>query len=271
MNSEILREHQIMSAKIKKLPDANFDLWTSQQKEWLIHRKKYWTTIGYLFDFYQAKMLGNKPHFAKWFEDTHDLQKEQFMIKSAWHFSQLQLIIEGFDTIRIFAYKEKRSFPFKTPRELFAKTIQEIANFEFIQTAGSPKIKSGMSLTKIRESFSHELMFWEKKLSTEKHNDYLHYLKQSHLWSDYWMYPIWRYKYDDKTQSKMKEDADFQVAFHAHLVRLKSYRNFLLTPPKSKDAYIVSLKWSAGHPYEPKTGHVPILALNTPLVLLNIT
>lgn len=243
-------EHTNLVSSLRKLPDTKIKLHTKPQRQWLAHRRGHWQTIAVLIDYRQAEDYGYRPILSSGFDVLHPKQQENFLVSANLYYSQLQLIISQFDYLENFALKQGRDFPFSNPRHLFAEILREIANSEFTEQVCSDHPQNH-SLTDNRKSVNHHIKFWQKRLKDKQDEaDFIKFSKTSLLWSDWWIYPVWKSWQETRTNP----DPKFKYCFERHLEAMKNFKKLIETPNTDKEGVFLSCThWQRGYPFDPKS------------------
>lgn len=233
---------------IRSLPDIPvIKLWTPQQKSWYEYRNREWDFIAAFIGFRQLQELGCNPSLnVNTYCDPQIL--DLLISKGNIYFFEFQLIIDQFDEIREFSFRDKRGFPFSNARQLFFQVLQELSNSETEDVCGN-RINQGPSATQLKKGFKKLCHFWHKKLDKEELSKFINYLRSSPEWCDFWIYAVWEVYYRSSKQSKR-----FKYLWDVHLEALKVFDGLLSQSSKKTGVLFTTPRWSAGYAHEPKSG-----------------
>lgn len=182
MTNIIPQEHKILIDAIKKLPEFSIlTLWTPHQFAFLKDKQQYWTYLGERIDYHQKIQLGFRPTEPSLPDTLHDLLREQVRVAGDYLFWMLQVVIEGFDDVKIFVTRKQGEFPFNDPRELFAQMCHEFSYIE-VSKIISHDIGVGETLTKIRSAQSLTGKLLRFSLSEKEEKELCCSLEASGFW-----------------------------------------------------------------------------------------
>lgn len=236
-------EHQEMILAIKCLPDnEDIKLWTLYQKPMLINQDNYWNNFAIRIDYLQKIQAGFLLEDPIDDEVLHPLQRELIDVESRYKFAILNLLIEGWETIKNTAIREGREFPFGNPRELFAQLCREEAKKE-VGRITSREINQGPTLKELRIASTILISFYGGKFEPELQVRFLARFQEG-SWCQFWVFAIWQERNKSKLRDHWKE----------FINTLKTRIHFLKETKHCNGAKLVAPKWSDGNVAYSDTG-----------------
>lgn len=239
-------EHMQMLKALSGLPKCPI-LWTKDQEAEIENQKKFWQWTAGLIDYLQQKQLGFEHPDPLDNPRLHPLQRQKIDVNSCYRFSQLNLIIVGWDLIKNAAKRNRRNFPFNNPRELFTELCRQQATVEISDVVSDEGENGGIG--KVRENYRVRAAFYRGRLEPEETKTLLEIYRNSEYWENFLIYAVW-----EKRNSGLRR-ANFQMrdCWKAFLAAHKELAAFWCNKTAIDNCQFVLPKWSCGYAIHPQT------------------
>lgn len=230
-------EHRQMIQAIMGLPEfPAIVLWTDEQGTYLEGKRNLWRWYGSRIHYLQMVQYGFLPEDPKEQLSNRAL-KDWIKVYTNYLFGILQVVIQGFTTIKQTALESGLDFHFDNPRELFTEICKE---FSSVPVAEATDKRAGVGST-LNEYRAQQGIMGKLYRGTLLENDrkaIIKFLEDSvtySVWSAFWLYAILRNveprylkTWDSWGQLRQGQKAMYQ---------------FL-----KKDKAVMCLRWNSGHP-----------------------
>ncbi len=230
-----------MIRAIQQLPELLMLLPRDEQRFAYINQRARWIHLGAKIDYLQKLQLGFLPPDPTP-TSLHPLVQKQIHLVADYLFWMLQVVIEGFDDIKLFASRKNRNFPFADPRQLFAQICNEFSAIEMYPIS-STGIGVGKTLTEVRSTQSLTGKFLRFSLSPQKEAELCSSFEASGLIYGFAIAAIYSTSRPYLKKVTNKRGQTWKQFRDAHKAMLK----FCNTPPEG-DAALCTMNWSVGHP-----------------------
>jgi hypothetical protein len=238
-------EHQQMIKTLKKLPQHPI-LWTKDQEVAIENQKQLWQWTAGLIDYLQREQLGFKHPNPLNDPKLHRLQREQIEVNSNYRFSQLNLIIVGWNLIKDAAKRNHRNFAFNHPRELFTELCRQQATVDTSSVINDKGENGGIG--KVRANHRIRAAFYRGRLESKEEEEMLEMHRKSEYWEDFIIYAIW-----EKRNSGLRANFKMRDCWKAFLEAHKKLTTFWCSNSPIDGCILILPKWNWGYAVNPKT------------------
>jgi hypothetical protein len=239
-------EHKQMIKSLAELPQHPV-LWTKDQGVVIENQKRLWQWTAKSIDYLQQKQLGCEPLNPLDNPELHSLQRKLIEVNSCYQFSQLNLIIVGWDLIKKAAQGNNRNFPFNNPRELFTEVCRQQVTFDIKDIVTGEGEDDGIG--KVRKKCSFRITFYREKLEVEETEKMLEMGRKSECWENFIIYAIWKKKNSSDTRANFK----IRDCWKSFLSAYKNLTAFWCSKTPVDRYKLILPKWNSGYAVNPQT------------------
>lgn len=243
---EVPPEHLQMLKALSGLPEHPI-LWTKDQQTFIEDQKRFWKWVAGTIDYLQRVQLGLLCINPLDNPGLHPAQKLMIEVNSRYRFSQLNLIIVGWDLIKEAANRNHKNFPFNNPRELFTELCRQQAIIEITDNITDDDTKENIG--KVRDNYRYRSSFYRDRLKGEETEQALEICRKSKYWENFIIYAIWEKKFSELRTGEL----EMKNCWKKYLVTHKKLSAFWCDN-KTKNTYRLILpKWTYGYAINPQT------------------
>ena len=239
-------EHKQMIKALAELPQHPV-LWTKDQGIVIENQKRLWQWTARSIDYLQQKQSGCEPLNPLDNPELHSLQRKLIEVNSFYQFSQLNLIIVGWDLIKKAAQENHRNFPFNNPRELFTEVCRQQATVDINDVVSDEGENGGIG--KARKKYSFRGAFYQGRLDPKETKKILEVCRVSECWENFIIYAIWKKKNTDETRANFKMRDCWKAFLEAH----KKMTAFWCSKTPVDRYKLILPKWNSGYAVNPQT------------------
>ncbi len=240
-------EHQQMLKALADLPEHPA-LWTKEQQAEIENQKEFWRWTAGQLDYFQRQQLGFDNPNPLDDPRLHPLQRKKINVSSYYRFSQLNLIIVGWDLIKDAARRNNRDFPFNNPRELFTELCRQQAAIDISDVVSKGEEESG-GIGKLRDNYRIRAAFYRGKLEPKETKELLEIHRNSEYWENFIIYALWDKKLTGLTRANLKMRDCWKAFLAAH----KNLTAFWTNKTAIDGCSLVLPKWRYGYAVHPQT------------------
>lgn len=243
-------EHLQMLKALSGLPEHPI-LWTKDQQTFIEDQKRFWKWVAGIIDYLQREQLGFVCINPLDNPSLHPTQRLRLEVNASYRFSQLNLIIVGWDLIKKEANRNHKSFSFNNPRELFTELCRQQATIEITDSI-TDSITDGNtneSIGKVRENYRYRSSFYRDRLKAKETEQALEICRKSEYWENFVVYAIWEKKFSGLSRGNL----EMRDCWKKYLAAHKKLSAFWCDN-KTKNTYRLILpKWTYGYAINPQT------------------
>ncbi|MBD0314063.1 MAG: hypothetical protein ICV86_14745 [Microcoleus sp. T3-bin5] len=239
-------EHKQMLKALAGLPQHPV-LRTKDQEAEIENQKKLWQWTAELIDYLQRKQLGFDHPDPLDDPRLHPLQRQKIDVNSCYRFSQLNLIIVGWDLIKDAAKRNRRNFPFNNPRELFTELCRQQAMVDISDVVSDEGENGGIG--KVRDNCRIRAAFYRGKLEPKETEEMLETHRNSEYWENFIIYAVWEKRNSGLTRANFKMRDCWKTFLAAH----KKLTAFWCNKSAIDNCRFILPKWSYGYAMNPQT------------------
>lgn len=235
-----------MIEKLRELPQYPV-LVTNDQKKAIENQKNIWEWTANTINYLQLQQFGLEPLNPLNNKRLNSLQRKLIEVNSIYRFSQLKVIIVGWDLIKDKAKNNHREFFFSNPRELLAETCRQQATIDTNHVASNKGEDGGIG--KLRKKYKFRNSFYRDKLEPEQTKEELEMGRDSVYWDDFLVYAIWEKKNSGLKRASFKMRDSWKDFLSAH----KNLTAFVCCKETIEGCKLVFPKWDSGYAVNPQS------------------